>query len=79
MARDLSFNIIALDNASKTFTKLALQVDKLSERLDALDHKDVNVDVKVDTSKANASLVNLSSRWQLIGAAIIAASPVIGA
>src|SRR2546423_1875874 len=37
MASDLSFNVIALDAASATFIKLGEQVDRFSERLDALD------------------------------------------
>lgn len=57
---DLSFNIVALDKAGATFIALADKVDKLVERLDKLDGKDVNVKVDVDTTKANSKLDDLN-------------------
>jgi hypothetical protein len=79
MASDLSFNIIALDKASATFLKLAEQLDHVSERLDRLDGKNVDVDVKVKTDESSAALTGLSAQFQLITAGIVAGAPLIGA
>lgn len=62
MASDLSFNITALDNASKTFVKMASQVERLSKKVDELDRKDASVNVDADTAKANASLDRTESK-----------------
>lgn len=79
MVSDLSFNIIALDKASSTFIKLAEQVDRLSERLDRLDGKNVDVDVHVKTDESSNALDSFSTRFKLMAGAIIAGSPAIGA
>lgn len=52
MANNLSFNIAALDNASKTFLRVAQQVERLADKLERLDRQRVNVQVDVDTSRA---------------------------
>lgn len=51
MAADLTFDILALDKASKTFVKLAQTVERLERKLDKLDRKDVDVDVDVDVDR----------------------------
>jgi hypothetical protein len=79
MASDLSFNIVALDKASATFLKLAEQLDHVSERLDRLDGKNVDVDVNVKTEQSTAAIGALSSQFQLITAGIVAGAPLIGA
>lgn len=76
---DLSFNVIALDNASRTFIKLSEQVERFAERLDKLDRKDVNVTVDVKTDKAIGNIDLLETRFQKIAAAIIATSGFAGA
>lgn len=85
---DLSFNIVALDKAGATFIALADKVDKLVERLDKLDGKDVNVNVDVDTTKANSKLDDLNKsidklKVSQVGAGIfggiVGAGAVVGA
>jgi SLT domain-containing protein len=76
---DLSFNVIALDNASRTFIKLSEQVERFAERLDKLDRKDVNVKVDVKTDKAIGNIDLLETRFQKIAAGIIATSGFAGA
>lgn len=76
---DLSFNIIALDKAGATFIKLAEQVDKLSEKLERLDGKDVTANVNVRTDDSKKALDSFTTRYQLMAAGITAASPAIGA
>lgn len=62
MATDLTFNIAALDRASDTFVKLAAKVDKIGDRLDALDRKKADPKVDVDTTLANAKLDDLNKK-----------------
>lgn len=76
---DLSFNIVALDKAGSTFIKLAEQVDKLSDKLDRLDRKDVTATVNVKTDESRRALDSFTTRWQLMATGIAAASPAIGA
>lgn len=76
---DLSFNIVALDKAGATFVKLAEQVDKLSNKLDRLDRKDVTANVNIRTDESQKALDSFTSRFQLMAAGIVAASPAIGA
>lgn len=76
---DLSFNIVALDKAGATFVKLAEQVDRLSEKLERLDRKDVTANVNVRTDDSRKALDSFQNRFVLMGAAIAAASPAIGA
>lgn len=78
MANDLSFNIIALDNASKTFIKLSEQVERFALRLDKLDRKDVNVNVNVKTDKAIGSIDLLESRFQKLAAGVVSVSGFAG-
>lgn len=79
MSSDLSFNIVALDKAGATFIKLAEQVDKLSEKLERLDGKNVTADVNVRTDDSKKALDSFTTRYQLMAAGIAAASPAIGA
>lgn len=79
MVTDLSFNIIALDKASATFSKLAEQVDRLAAKVDNLDGKNANVDVNVKTDESTKALDSFTTRFQLMAAGIIAASPLAGA
>jgi len=79
MVTDLSFNIIALDKASATFSKLAEQVDRLAAKVDKLDGKDANVNVNVKTDESTKALDSFTTRFQLMAAGIIAASPLAGA
>jgi hypothetical protein len=79
MASDLSFNIVALDQAGATFIRLAEQVDHLSEKLDRLDHKDVTATVNVKTDESTKALDSFSNRFALLTGAIVAGSPVAGA
>lgn len=76
---DLSFNIVALDKAGATFIKLADQVDKLSDKLERLDRKDVTANVNVKTDESHKALDSFTTRYQLMAAGIAAASPAIGA
>lgn len=76
---DLSFNIVALDKAGATFIKLAEQVDKLSEKLERLDGKNVTADVNIRTDNSRKALDSFTTRYQLMAAGIAAASPAIGA
>ncbi len=79
MANDLSFNIVALDQAGATFIRLADQVDKLSEKLDRLDHKDVTANVNIKTDDSTKALDSFTNRFALLTAGIVAASPLAGA
>ncbi|MGH3096942.1 MAG: hypothetical protein ACRDMV_13205 [Streptosporangiales bacterium] len=72
--KDLAFNVTALDNASKTFVKLAAQVDRMSQRLDRLDRKDVNVNVNVDTKGAQAHLKAFEASLDRIGTRTVRAT-----
>lgn len=56
MAENLAFNIAALDNASKTFIKLAQQVEKLADKLERLDRQSAQPRVDVDTGRADRKL-----------------------
>ena len=56
---DLSFNVAALDNASKTFIKVSQQLEKLAERMDALDRKKAELTVTADTRAAERQLDRL--------------------
>jgi hypothetical protein len=58
--RDLGFNITALDNASRTFVRMAEQVDRLQRKLDELDHQSATVDVNADTHGAEQQLRSFS-------------------
>src|SRR5438067_1419248 len=80
---DLVFDIIAFDRAAKTFISLSEHIDRFAEKLDRLGGKDVDIPIRVHDEEANAKLDALSaktqtfadqqlSRWQMIGAAILA-------
>ncbi len=79
MSTDLSFNVVALDKAGATFIKLAEQVDRLSEKLERLDRKDVTATVNVKTDESRKALDSFQNRFALMSAAVVAASPAIGA
>jgi SLT domain-containing protein len=76
---DLSFNIVALDKASSTFLKIADRLDKVSEKIDKLDGKDATVNVNVETDQSSKALDSFDTRFKLMAAGIIAASPAAGA
>lgn len=63
----LSFNISALDRASKTFIDLAATVDKLSSKLDELGAREAKPEVDVETAKAQADLDALDAYLDVIG------------
>ncbi|MGH3095562.1 MAG: hypothetical protein ACRDMV_06125 [Streptosporangiales bacterium] len=93
--RSLSFNVAAIDRASKSFEKIALRIERLEGKLDRLDAKRVDVDVDVDTDKAERKIRRFTKRIgdtfgalpsRLRGilitglfAGIVAAAPVAGA
>lgn len=80
MASNLYFDIIANQaQASAALVKLSESIESVSERLDRLDGKDVNVDVNVKTDDSRRSLDSLTTRMQLMVAGIVAASPLAGA
>lgn len=55
MARqDLSFDVFALDKASRTFSQIADRVDKLSDELKELDRQRASPEIEVDTQRATA-------------------------
>lgn len=56
MATTLSIDVVALDKASTTFVKMAAQVERLSEKLDKIDGRNVSASVAADTGKANSDL-----------------------
>lgn len=76
---DLSFNIVALDNAGATFVKLAEETERFSERLDKLGRKNVTASLNVRTNDAHKALDSFTTRFQLMAAGIVAASPLAGA
>ncbi|MGH8575348.1 MAG: hypothetical protein ACREXJ_00180 [Gammaproteobacteria bacterium] len=59
---DLAFNIAALDNASKTFLKVAQQVEKLADKLDQLDRKSAEPRIDVDTARVDRKLDTTSRK-----------------
>ena len=56
MAKQLQFDVTALDKASQTFTRMAAAVERFEKRLDRLDGKRVEAEVDVDTKKAEAEV-----------------------
>jgi hypothetical protein len=76
---DLSFNIVALDRAGATFVKLAEQAERLADKLDSIDGKNVTADVNVRTDESRKALDSFTTRFQLMAAGIVAASPLAGA
>lgn len=63
----LSFNISALDRASKTFIDLATTVDRLSTKLDELGAREAKPEVDVETERALADLAALDAYLDSIG------------
>lgn len=53
MAKELRFDVSALDQASKTFARMGQAVERFERRLDALDGKKVDATVDVDTRRAD--------------------------
>ncbi len=76
---DLSFNVVALDRASKTFLSAAESVDRLESRLDKLDGKTATAHVNVKTDDSTKALDSFTTRFGLMTAGIAAASPLAGA
>ncbi|MFC3453994.1 aggregation-promoting factor C-terminal-like domain-containing protein [Amycolatopsis speibonae] len=76
---DLSFNIVAMDRAGTTFVKLAEQAERLADKLDKIDGKQVTADVNVRTDESRKALDSFTTRFQLMAAGIVAASPLAGA
>lgn len=56
---DLRFDVTALDNASRTFARMAASVETLERRLAALDRQRAEAEVSVDTRKAERGLGRL--------------------
>lgn len=93
--RSLQFDIEAIDKAGKAFESVALRLDKLTAKLDRLDHKRVNVNVNADTKGAEANLKRFESSLNKAGSdlpawldpkmvaaaagAFVVAMPVVGA
>lgn len=85
-SNDLTFNVYALDRASKTFLSMAEKVDRLGRKLDELDRKEANPRVDVKTRKAvhdinhvNHLLSTLSLRKAAVTGGIIMAPSAVGA
>lgn len=57
---NLTFNVAALDNASKAFIRMAQQVEKLSDKLEELDRKRVQPSLDVDTAGVDRKVDRLS-------------------
>jgi hypothetical protein len=56
VATQLKFDVTALDQASKTFVRIAQAVERFEKRLDQLDGKQVRADVEVNTDKADREI-----------------------
>lgn len=56
MARELRFDVSALDQASKTFARMAAAVTAFEKRLDKLDGKKAEAEVGVKTDKAERQI-----------------------
>lgn len=76
---DLSFNVIALDRASKTFLSAADSIDRMSAKLDKLDGKTATATVNVKTDESSKALDSFTNRFTLMASGIAAASPLAGA
>ncbi|WP_328449115.1 hypothetical protein [Amycolatopsis sp. NBC_00438] len=76
---DLSFSVVALDRASKTFLTAADAVDRLEARLSRLDGKEATATVNVKTDESDKALDSFTNRFTLMTAGIAAASPLAGA
>ncbi|MFJ1765073.1 transglycosylase SLT domain-containing protein [Amycolatopsis sp. NPDC088138] len=76
---DLSFNVIALDRASKTFLSAAESIDRMVAKLDKLDGKTATATVNIKTDESQKALDSFTNRFALMTAGIAAASPIAGA
>lgn len=76
---DLSFNVIALDRASKTFLSAAESIDRMTAKLERLDGKTATATVNIKTDESTKALDSFTNRFTLMTAGIAAASPVAGA
>ncbi|MGW3992350.1 transglycosylase SLT domain-containing protein [Amycolatopsis sp. NPDC004772] len=76
---DLSFNVIALDRASKTFLSAAESIDRMVAKLDKLDGKTATATVNIKTDESTKALDSFTNRFTLMAAGIAAASPLAGA
>ncbi|EMD29629.1 transglycosylase SLT domain-containing protein [Amycolatopsis azurea] len=76
---DLSFNIVALDQASTTFMKAAAAAEHFADKLNRIDGQTVTADVNVRTDDSVRALDSFTTRFQLMSAGIVAASPLAGA
>ncbi|MBP2370218.1 hypothetical protein [Pseudonocardia parietis] len=61
--KSLGYSVTAVDRASQTFVKMAVQVDRLAQRLDELDRKRVSVTVDADTTRAQAKIQTLDKSF----------------
>lgn len=76
---DLSFNVIAMDRASKTFLSAAESIDRMVAKLDRLDGKTATASVNIKTDESQKALDSFTNRFTLMAAGIAAASPLAGA
>ena len=76
---DLSFNVVALDRASKTFLSASESIDRMVAKLDKLDGKNATATVNIKTDESQKTLDSFTNRFALMTAGIAAASPIAGA
>lgn len=62
MTTNLTFNIASIGEQGETFIKLAGAIDKVTERLDVLDHQKADPKVTLDTSEATRKLDELKTK-----------------
>jgi hypothetical protein len=77
VAANLQFDVSALDKASSTFLKLAAVIDRLERKLEDLDGKKVEAEVKVKTDKADREIGAFATGMQRRIAAAVKALPDI--
>ncbi|SEF34409.1 hypothetical protein SAMN05421837_107376 [Amycolatopsis pretoriensis] len=75
----LQYNIIALDQFTATFERAAAEIERISGRLERLNGQSARVAVDVKTDDSQKALDSFTTRFQLMAAGIIAASPAVGA
>ncbi|MGE4164067.1 MAG: hypothetical protein AB7G23_20260 [Vicinamibacterales bacterium] len=88
MAADLKFDVSALDRASATFAKLGKTVERFERKLDQLDGKRIEAEVKVKVDDANLrkldkglgdSVIHIAALGKALKAIAIPASVVAAA
>ncbi len=75
---DLSFNVVALDRASRVFVQMATEVEKLARRLDSLDRKEVRVKVDVDQPKLATAINGIAQLSRSIATLVVPAATITG-